>query len=65
MKLSEWIAENPKERRAALVKALRVTPPAVTGYCNGNFIPTPEKIAKIEALTVGAVKLQDFLPAGA
>ena len=62
MKLSDWVAENPTERRAALVKELGVTPAAVTGYCNDSFNPAPDKIAKIETLTDGAVMFRDFYP---
>jgi DNA-binding transcriptional regulator YdaS (Cro superfamily) len=68
MKLSDWVAERKRERRALLIEELGVTHATITGYCAEppSFKPSAERMVKIERITGGAVTPQDwFEEAGA
>ena len=45
---------------ALLIKELGVTAATITGYCDGSFRPTIERIIKIKELTRGAVRFEDW-----
>lgn len=60
MKLADWLSKYPG-KRAELISLLKITPPALYGWCAGRFTPTPKHIEKIEEFTGRAVTLGDFV----
>lgn len=59
MQLKSYL-EREKISRASFGATIGVSEVAVTRYINGARIPRPEKMARIEAATGGAVKPNDF-----
>lgn len=60
MKLSEWI-EREKWSRSAFAAAIGVTPEAVRLYLQGDRMPRPRVLLRIEEVTAGAVRANDFV----
>jgi hypothetical protein len=65
MKLSDWVAEKKRERRALLIQELDVTHATITGYCAEPpaFRPSSRRMVEIERITGGAVTPQDWFEA--
>lgn len=60
MNLGKWL-EAKKIKKSAFARDIGKTPAAVTGFCDGSFMPNIETLAKIKARTDGAVTEADFL----
>lgn len=60
MQLSDWLSRN--DRSAAwLAKRLEVSRATVGSWLAGDFLPALPRVAKIEEITGGEVRLTDLL----
>lgn len=60
MKLAQWLKDKGI-KKSAFARDIGKTPGAVTGLCDGSFLPSIETLARIKARTDNAVTEIDFL----
>jgi transcriptional regulator with XRE-family HTH domain len=62
MRLTEYLRRQ-KMSQAAFARKLGVAQPAVNRYCRGERVPVPELLVRIERITAGMVRVEDFVKA--
>lgn len=62
MTLQEYFADKPHGSKAAMAKALGVTPTWMGQLINLHKVPSPEMAMEIERLTGGQVRRIDLRP---
>lgn len=63
MKLATWLDREKNHRgltRQEFAEEIGVTPQAITGYCDGSFLPRKAVMVKIRKRTGGKVTANDF-----
>ncbi len=60
MRLTEYLRHQKTSQRA-FAKRLGVTQQAANRYCMGGRIPEPEILVRIERITHGLVRVEDFV----
>lgn len=61
MLLSDWLTIRGRGARTELAKRVGVSPPHITGLCNGSTWPSRKVARAIEEATSGEVTAADFV----
>jgi transcriptional regulator with XRE-family HTH domain len=62
MRLTEYLRRQ-KMSQSAFSRKLGMAQPTVNRYCLGERVPIPEMLVKIERITGGMVRVEDFVKA--